>query len=382
MAPLRLKAAGLLAGLILATAGGTSAKPTVCVSWINVPSPGVGDTWSGLSGVAARSATDVWAVGWQYDKEFHQYTYAQHWDGDQWSSVTTPNPPPSKRLIGNVLMDAAVARRSDVWAVGWYLNDDGYQQALAMRWDGAQWSIVPVPPSPRFGDYRLNGVAVISNADVWAVGIAGGYSLLLHWDGTAWRLWPVPGVSARSVLSDVDAWGAQDVWAVGHRSTRNGISPLALHWNGRRWSRSPSRGLKVRGELLSVGAAAPRRAWVVGWHHPLRAAGDVALAARWNGRSWSRKRIPNRKYWDNRVEEVDIAPGGEPWAVGVVTYDVDVKVVPVAFRWREGRWQEVRVEHAGKAVFWSVDLVSRRDGWAVGAGPSGVFTQRLSRCRP
>jgi hypothetical protein len=40
------------------------------------------------------------------------------------------------------------------------------------------------------------------------------------------------------------------------------------------------------------------------------------------------------------------------------------------------------VEYAGHAAFWAVDVLSRSDGWAVGVGPSGVFTQRLSRCRP
>jgi hypothetical protein len=334
--------------------------------------------------VAARSAKDVWAVGWLHTTtDFQQQTYAQHWDGRVWSSVPTPNPPPSTRLPGSALTDVDVVGRSDAWAVGWHLDDEGYAQALTMRWDGARWSIVAVPPAPRLGDYRLYGVAAVSTSDVWAVGVSGGQPLLMHWDGATWRLWPAPTLSQQEPnrLYAVDARGARDAWAVGYSGTRKGIVPLALRWNGRRWRVVSRRGLKVNGELLGV-AAAPKGAWVVGWHFPRRAAGEVALAARWNGRSWSKQAVPDRKYWDDRIEDVDITPSGVPAAVGVVAYDVDKKVDPVAFRWGRGRWRSANVEYAGHAAFWAVDVLSRSDGWAVGVGPSGVFTQRLSRCRP
>jgi hypothetical protein len=382
MTPSRLIAAVLMAGLLLAPAGETEATSTACLRWTNVPSPAVGDTWSGLNGVAARSSTDAWAVGWSYTTtDFHQQVYAQHWDGRAWSTVATPEPPLARPLAGSVLTDVAVAGEGEAWAVGWYLKDDGYAQALTMRWGGAAWSIVPVPPSPRFGDYRLHSVAAVSSSDVWAVGFAGGQPLVLHWNGATWQASPAPILTpSPSNLYAVDARSARNVWAVGYRSTRTGRVPLALRWNGRRWSVVTRRGLNVRGELLGVATGSAGSTWGVGWRLFPRAAGDVALAVRWTGHSWSQKPMPNRKYWDNRIESVAVTPSGVAWAAGFVAYDVDKKVVPVALRWSRGRWRRARVENAGDATFLSVDLATASDGWAVGAGPSGVFTQRLRRC--
>src|SRR5437764_621866 len=55
------------------------------------------------------------------------------------------------------------------------------------------WSVVS---SPNVGTSSnvLNGVAVVSANDVWAVGYYSGGTLIEHWDGTSWSVVPSPNV--------------------------------------------------------------------------------------------------------------------------------------------------------------------------------------------
>src|SRR5205085_7419484 len=81
--------------------------------------------------------------------------------------------------LGNELHGVAGVSASDVWAVGF--THKGYRQDVAIptamqtlieHWDGREWKVVP---SPNVGDRnnRLLGVAAISTNDVWAVGYYG-----------------------------------------------------------------------------------------------------------------------------------------------------------------------------------------------------------------
>jgi hypothetical protein len=108
---------------------------------------------SSLHAVAARSATDVWAVGYASGN-----TLIEHWNGTKWSVVTSPS---SGELDG-----VAVFSATDAWTVGWY----GSFETLTEHWNGTSWSVVS---SPNPGGYdRLSGVAVVpGSTQVWAEGI-------------------------------------------------------------------------------------------------------------------------------------------------------------------------------------------------------------------
>src|SRR5207253_936224 len=61
------------------------------------------------------------------------------------------------------------------------------------------WRVVN---SPYAGS--LNGVAVVSATDVWAVGGYNGQTLIAHWNGTAWSVVPSQNVGAgNNVLNGV-----------------------------------------------------------------------------------------------------------------------------------------------------------------------------------
>ena len=55
--------------------------------WSIVESPGFGNNYIFFSDVAALSANDVWAVGYEID---NNGPLIEHWDGSQWNVVKSP----------------------------------------------------------------------------------------------------------------------------------------------------------------------------------------------------------------------------------------------------------------------------------------------------
>ena len=127
-------------------------------SWTAVPSPNVGDTSNMLKDVDATSPTDVWAVGWYVDQQ-HYRPLVEHWDGTRWKLVSTPDVGTGDGFLSGV---AAVGPR-DVWAVGWTGRGDSLQP-LVEHWDGRTWSVVPGPPGAEHG--ALMAVAATSTGVV------------------------------------------------------------------------------------------------------------------------------------------------------------------------------------------------------------------------
>src|SRR5260370_61505 len=109
---------------------------------------------------------------------------------------TCPTPVATESTgLADVLSGVAAVSATDVWAVGNHFDaaiggDDG----LIEHWDGSRWSIVPSPASA----LNLTSVAAISASDVWAAGAAptGGQPVFEHWDGKAWTAFSGPLVSA------------------------------------------------------------------------------------------------------------------------------------------------------------------------------------------
>ncbi len=243
-------------------------------AWKIVASPnqGTNDT---LNGVAAISTSDVWTVGWQYFPKTSAYTpLIEHWDGTKWSLVPSP-----KLKFSGYLSGVAAVSSSDVWAVGYQgaetlieqwngsswnvVSSTGFgklnsvavvsasdiwavgtnnHKTLTEHWNGTNWSVV-ASPSPGSTDNVLESVSVVSTNDIWAVGYQTIHkfgTLAEHWNGTAWKV--VPGPNIRSgpggtLLDAVAAVSTNNVWAVGNYSTGDAyFSPVIEHWNGSKWS--------------------------------------------------------------------------------------------------------------------------------------------------
>jgi hypothetical protein len=204
-------------------------------SWAFSPSPNHSPGANYLYGVAVVAPNEVFAVGTWVNTSPYQ-TFIERYSGGSCGSVTaTPSPTvtptptcmpgwdrvisPNPGVGGAELNGVAAVGPNDVWAVGYYVNNDTVKQTLIERWNGVTWNVIP---SPNMGsdDNVLFAVDVWAANDAWAVGYFGVQPLALHWNGSQWSSIPSPGTGS---LRAVTVVGPNDVWAVG---------ALILHWDG------------------------------------------------------------------------------------------------------------------------------------------------------
>jgi hypothetical protein len=290
--------------------------------WTIVPTPSASESDYYLPAIDAIAADDVWAVGYFDDADDLQRTLVEHWNGSAWVIVPSPN----GDVGDNYLDGVAVISSNDVWAVGRSSTEAGVHHTLTMHWDGSTWTIVP---SPDIGSRSntLLGVGALSSTDVWAVGRylqsddpRDGNNLVLHWDGAAWALVPsTPGSRNLDGLFSVSPISAEDVWAVGRWRTAD-FTPrtLAEHWDGRAWSivSTPNLGQGLN-DLFGVAAISSSDVWAVGEQDAPPGMPRLGLIQHWNGTAWRLVKHPNPSHTgDNDLNAVDATAGGETWAVG------------------------------------------------------------------
>jgi hypothetical protein len=183
-----------------------------------------------------------------------------------------------------VLTGVAAVSASDAWAVG-STGTGLHFNSLILRWDGRSWRRVP-SPSVSFGEFgnALQGVAATSAANAWAVGCTdgcpvGGTPLIERWSGTSWKQVAAPTTPyALYDLTAVAARSATSAWAVGGGGPVTSEAAAAAHWNGRRWTLSHARSGAV---LTGVAAISATNAWAVGG-----TASGRTLILHWNGTTW------------------------------------------------------------------------------------------------
>jgi hypothetical protein len=173
-------------------------------AWKQVPSPTPSNCCVTLRGVAVVSARDAWAVGFTIPPRtpapgtLHGYvSVILHWNGAAWKRVPSPNPGGFANLWG-----VAATSASNAWAVGW----DG--KPLILRWNGTAWKQVPSPAAA--SDGILRGVAALSARSAWAVGypISSKRALILRWNGSRWNqvTAPLAGYFGVAAPSATRAW--------------------------------------------------------------------------------------------------------------------------------------------------------------------------------
>jgi len=121
--------------------------------------------------VTALSPTNVWAVGTVFvffNHRTHRKAAIEHWDGTSWSIVPSPDPTHSPGL-DSFLSGIAAISASDVWAVGFNFINLGGWDTLTEHWDGTSWKIIGSSNPGNFKD-ALFGVSTLSDGTVAAVG--------------------------------------------------------------------------------------------------------------------------------------------------------------------------------------------------------------------
>lgn len=214
-------------------------------AWRLVPSPSPGGIDDELNAIAAISASDVWVVG-GYHRNAADYgsTLIEHWNGQSWRRVPSPSP-----RTGFALYGVAANSAGNAWAVGY--NSSGNQgvpgYTLIEHWNGRVWR---QSPNPTAASGILDSVTVVPSGDAWAVGgteivnspNGEGVTMVAHGGGAVWTMVPSPspgGEAGGGVLSGVAETATGSAWAVGSYFGGGNGTPRTLieSWNGTAWTR-------------------------------------------------------------------------------------------------------------------------------------------------
>ena len=206
-----------------------------------------------LTSVAAVSASDVWAVGAQYDSSAYQSPLSEHWNGSSWSVVPTP-----AQAFDSILLSVSAARGA-VWAVG---ETAGADRVFAIHRNGTAW--VQAPKLPR-SFVRVGTVQVVSDTDVWCGGIsARHHHVIYHWNGAAWAKVKdaEPTSGGLDETTGLAAAGGE-VLAAGYRE-----DPTTTGWlesySGGTWMSLGASDLRG-GYTTEASASSTSNVWVVGY---------------------------------------------------------------------------------------------------------------------
>lgn len=142
----------------------------------------------GLDAVGIIDPDDIWAAG----------AGIYHWNGSAWSMQYD---------IG--IEDLVAVAPNDVWFVGPGIN--GF-----IHWNGATWQTFAPGASLYIGNFfALDGAAA---NDVYAIGSAyahGSLGVMQHFNGKAWRDIPSPATARNTYLNGVSVVSPAELWVVG-----------------------------------------------------------------------------------------------------------------------------------------------------------------------
>lgn len=356
-----------------------SPTPICNPSWQTVTSPNPSATTNYLFAIAAVSANDVWAVGSYNLSTGGIRTLALHWDGSQWSQASSPNPNPNSSSGLNILLGVEANSANDVWAVGYTGGATGAYVTLVEHWDGNQWIVVPSPSIGTLDNY-LYSISSISPTDVWAVGYylenVGGQAfrrtLVEHYDGSQWTIITSPNIGSNlNQLNDISAIATNDVWAVGSYwdTSVQGLRALVEHWNGVQWSLVPSAHPPnaLGSSFNGISGTFADDVWAVGSYGISSGVGNT-LVEHWDGTQWSIVNSPNLGPRSNQLFDVSALSSSDVWAVGYYCCISTGPSVNLAMHWDGVQWSIVNTPNPGvyNNSLEGVAAISSTDVWTAG----------------
>jgi len=291
-----------------------------------------------------------------------------------WSLI----PGPKSGTNGNELDGVAVVSAGDVWAVGNYFNSTlNSSQTLVEHWNGSKWQVVP-SPNASTGFSGLTGVAADLSGSVWAVGEStnpaqgNNQTLVEHWNGSKWQIVSSPNASSSdNGLNGVAADLSGGLWAVGgyFDTTYSHEQTLIERWHSGTWqmASSPNTGTGDN-DLNGVAVEFSGNAWAVGSYFDPRFGSFRTLIERWDGSRWSVISSPNIGRSDNRLTGVTVDLSGNAWAAGEYFNRILGSFQTLIEHWDGSSWQVVPSLDVGTGDNRLNDVTTDISGnaWAVG----------------
>jgi hypothetical protein len=257
-------------------------------------------------------------------------TVSLHFDGTKWNSVPMAN---ASRMDG-----VAVLSPTDVWAVG---EQPNFVFSVIQHFNGTKWTVVP---SPHFkSGEALNAVQAISADDIFAVGsfvderFHNHNPLVEHFDGTQWRVVPTPPLAGgqSAELNSIAIISALDIWVVGGGFGSSHPGPLVMHFDGKQWSQVTVPG---NGSLNGVTALSTDDVWAVGNQSAVGSSVESTLIEHWDGADWDV--VPSLNVSNlNSLSSVAAISSTDVWATGCAfCSDTPAGQAPLIEHWNGTRW--------------------------------------------
>ena len=219
------------------------------VAWSQASVPvGDQDAQSELHGVSCVSSSFCMAVGARYAPIGKGLlgTFVEHWNGETWSRVESPEGEPGGEAEGE-LEGASCVSTTFCVAVGRTYRGGG---ATIESWNGTAWSVVPGPDLGT-SESVLDGVSCTSVKRCVAVGFDEHGALAEFWDGSNWSVHATPTLAGSSALLGVSCDSRNSCTAVGGDETQGEVQTLVAGSTGSTWSTIQSPTITGGNALLS-----------------------------------------------------------------------------------------------------------------------------------
>ncbi len=287
-----------------------------------------------------------------------------------WSIQTLASPV----VLNEQLSAVSCASRTACVAVG-----SGAGVSVAERWNGRRWSLQRTVASQG----ALSGVSCTARTFCAAVGTAGGRGkpLAERWNGRGWSRERTPRGLLGSLLNGVSCVSRTACIAVGG-SSGVGVS-VAERWNGRRWSLQRIHLPGFNGSQLADVACTSVRACIAVGSYTNDSDTSEAVAARWNGRSWSDQRVARRRAWsDNALGSVSCTSATRCVALGhfYICRHYVCTSFPLVELWNGVTWSIRRIAKPRRARSVGLNGVSCTTGGVCVA--VGSYTNHAGRQTP
>jgi hypothetical protein len=302
------------------------------------------------------------------------------WNGAAWHPQPVPNP---ARASTNYLSGVSCPSASDCTAAG-QGNGDGTPIPLAERWRDGRWNIEAAPSPIGAAENQLNGITCPATDACMAVGAAGPTrgdtsTEALRWNGRDWRIEPIPNPagSSSSFLFGVACPATDACTAVGTSDAKL----LVERWGGSRWriQAAPLPSGAQFSELNGVSCAAVAACIAVG-DYVNSSGADVTLAERWNGSTWRIVPTPTPAGQPQNGLTGVACPGSAACIAVGTSFGPSGPAGTFAERWNGTSWtvQHTSTQRTQGAFLGAVWCQSATACIAAGSTSAGTLAERLS----
>lgn len=215
--------------------------------------------------------------------------------------------------------------KNQAWAVGGVGGSGDFLE----HWGGYRWRMMAVPGV----NFHPDSIAASASDNVWLFADA---NRAFIWNGQHWA--PAPGTRGMSMTNPV-VLGPSDVWSIGSDvACGHGV---LNHWTGAHWSV-----VATPGPVSAISGSSPRNFWVLTLPETSSCKllpGTPFSAYRWNGKSFSRVRIPRMMPGHYLYPGFfTVASGNDIW---IANWPKDVIV-----HWNGRLWQNISLRTSGTYI--------------------------------